>query len=86
MAIIEFSFQFLSDVPLVYGFIRADFWFYHFPGFGYYGIFFTSYLLLIAGLISMRHAKSNFFRLAVALFIILTHIIIFLNLFWMFPF
>lgn len=86
MAIIEYSFLFFSNVPLAFGFIRDDFWSYHFPGFGYFGIFFTSYLLLIASLVSMRHGKSNFYGFAVALFITLTLIMISLNVFWIFPF
>jgi len=86
-AIIEYSFLFFSDVPLVYGSTRADFWTYHSPGFGYFGIFITSYLLLNASLASIGYSKSNFLGYAIVLFIILTFTMISLSLFtWISPF
>lgn len=75
-AIIEYNFLLFSDVPLAFGFIRADFWSYHSPGFGYYGIFLISYLLLNASLASIGYSKSNFLGYAIALYVIITYYIV----------
>lgn len=87
MELIEYNFLFFPDVPLVFGSIRADFWTYHNPGFGYYGIFLVSFVLLFASLLSMHRDKSNFFPFATALSIVLFSAVLY---FWLmayiFPF
>lgn len=70
MELIEYNFLFFPDVPYVVS-IRADFWTYHNPGFGYYGIFIVSFVLLFASLVLIYRANSNFFPFALSLSIVL---------------
>lgn len=86
MEIIEYSFLFFPDVPYIFDTIRADFWEYHNPGFGFLGLLIFSFLLLFGGLIAMHHDKSNFFPYATFLSIILIFIMVFFGIFWVFPF
>lgn len=69
-ALIEYNFLFFPDIPLVMGKIRADFWFYHNYGFGYFGLYGFSFLSLIISVASMYYERSNFFLFALALLII----------------
>ena len=74
MAIIEYSFLFFSNVPIM-GLRKADFWSYHLPGFGYIGVFFISYFFLNVSLALMGYGRSNFFNFAIGLFIVTTLIL-----------
>ncbi|MFX1323246.1 MAG: hypothetical protein ACFFAQ_16555 [Promethearchaeota archaeon] len=86
MEFIEYNFLFFPDVPYVFGSIRADFWAYHNPGFGYYGIFIVSFILLFAGLVSMHRVNSNFFPFAIFLSIVLVSVFLYFGLmFYIFP-
>lgn len=78
MQLIEYNFLFFPDVPYVTD-KKADFWFYHDPGFAYFGIFILSFLLLFLSLITIYRANSNFFYSALFLSITLITSTLYLN-------